>query len=200
MLHEIIYADETSIIGTSELYTEAIEQEASSALKNWNLSVYAQKTEKTILKREEKKEDEDWRTVKELGSLLEDSEKVQRRKQLSAAAFKSLRKIWSQQQNNIRKALSIYIRHSLSRDHCQQGALPPMLDMQTGNYNPRSSLKNAFRMADNIPAKQAMIQFFQPATRFFRGRPRTTLPVVLNQDLKTTKQSSILVELNIQSA
>ena len=47
-----------------------------------NLKVNETKTEHTTIVRKERK-DEEWRTVKKLGSLLGDSEDIARRKQLS---------------------------------------------------------------------------------------------------------------------
>ena len=62
-----------------------------------------EKTEWTTLKRGKEKKDETWRTTKKLGTLLGDREESLRRKQLAAAAFNNLRRIWSRKRNKIKK-------------------------------------------------------------------------------------------------
>ena len=42
------------------------------------------------------------------------------------------------------------------------------------------------RRCENIPAQQAMESYFRPGNKY-RGRPTTTLPVVLNKDIDTIK-------------
>ena len=47
---------------------------------------------------------------------------------------------------------------------------------------------HVLRMPKNVPAQMAIDQYFQPSNDIpsWRGRPRTTLPVVLNADLQST--------------
>jgi hypothetical protein len=98
--NEIIYADDTDFISTSCQVIEEIEPTAKIILGEHNLSMNTDKTERTTLKRESKKEDETWRTTKKLGTLLGDREEMQRRKQLAAASFNNLKRIWSRNKRN----------------------------------------------------------------------------------------------------
>ena len=52
------------------------------------------KTEYTNIKREKKKEDEHWRKVKKVGSLIGDEEDMERRKVLSTAAMNKMHAVW----------------------------------------------------------------------------------------------------------
>ena len=56
---------------------------------------------------------------------------------------------------------------------------------------------HTLRMNDKIPAKSAMIRYFDPVVKGFQGRPRTTLPVALNQDLTMTTKSQILRNIDV---
>lgn len=51
-------------------------------------------------------------------------------------------------------------------------------------------------MADDTPAKLATIRYFEPTSKGFVGRPRTTLPILLNKDLKEINPQT-LERLNI---
>ena len=100
--HEVLFADDTDFISTSKDVISAIEPAAEVILKSWNLSVNREKTEKTTLKREETGAEEvTWRKTKKLGTLLGDYEEMKRRKQLAAASFKNLWRIWSYKNNKI---------------------------------------------------------------------------------------------------
>ena len=59
-------------------------------LEKYNLKVNVDKTELTTISRE----DNSWKTVKKLGSLLGDKEDIENRKQLSRAALFKLRHVW----------------------------------------------------------------------------------------------------------
>lgn len=61
---EAIYADDTDFISSSNEVIASIEPAAKVALGAWNLAVNTDKTERTKLKREAKKEDETWRSTK----------------------------------------------------------------------------------------------------------------------------------------
>ena len=97
---EIIYADDTDFISTSKEVITAIETNANDILKSWSLAMNGDKTEETILKRGEKREDETWRKTKKLGTLLGDTEELARRKQLAGVAFHNMRKLWNRKANN----------------------------------------------------------------------------------------------------
>ncbi len=92
MIH---YVGDTNYISGSREVLDAIKPVAKTTLGNWNLAMNTDKTELTHLKRQEKKEDESWRSTKKLGTLLGDSEDITRRKQLAAAYFKNLTRLWT---------------------------------------------------------------------------------------------------------
>ena len=48
----------------------------------------------------------------------------------------------------------------------------------------RKMLGHVLRMTEDTPAKYAMVHYFDPRANCFRGRPRITLPVVINHDLE----------------
>jgi hypothetical protein len=98
--HEVIYADDADTISKSPDYIKLIEEKAGPSLKNWNLLINNDKTEHTTLKRGRDQDDEPWRNTKKLGTLLGDTQELQRRKQLAAASFQSLKRIWSRKQHN----------------------------------------------------------------------------------------------------
>ena len=57
------------------------------------------------------------------------------------------------------------------------------------------------RIDDNTPAKKAMMHYFQPSeSTKFQGRPRTTLPIKLSEDIKltVTTDHSFIIEYNIR--
>ncbi len=60
-------------------------------------------------------------------------------------------------------------------------------------------LGHTLRMADNTPAKKAMLHYFDKTTSSFLGRPRHTLPLVINQDLKMAATNNITGHFNIPS-
>ena len=62
---EVMYADDTDFVSTSSEIITAIENSAETILKSWNLAMNRDKTEKTKLKREEKRTEEHWRAHKE---------------------------------------------------------------------------------------------------------------------------------------
>ena len=88
--NEIIYADDTDFISTLMVVLNDIERKASDILQAWNLTMNKEKTERTTLKRETNREDEQWRKPKKLGTLLGDSEEMRRRKQLATVSLKNI--------------------------------------------------------------------------------------------------------------
>jgi hypothetical protein len=223
--NEAIYADDTDYISGSKAVLEAIEPEAKTILGNWNLAMNTDKTELTHLKRHEKKEDEDWRSTKKLGTLLGDSEEMTRRKQLAAASFKNLTRLWTGKRNklSLERKLRLYdayitpvltynactwalteaelneleafrrrqlrrilgiqyprrISNSKLYDTCNMRELGP--DIRGARWR---MLGHTLRMTDDTPAKRAMLHYFDVTTSSYLGRPRHTLPLVINKDLK----------------
>ena len=88
---EIAYADDVDFVSLIKHKDIKAVQET---LKKYNLLVNEEKTEYTEIKREQKKEEEQWRKVKKVGSLLGDEEDMERRRSLAAAAMGKMNKIW----------------------------------------------------------------------------------------------------------
>jgi hypothetical protein len=189
-----------------------------------------EKTEKIKLIRENKKEDEKWRQSKKLGTLLGDIEEMKRRKQLAAAAFGKLKRIWSEKNNKISPerriklynayfmpiltynastwALSETETEELEAYHRKQ--LRTVLGIKYPRKIPNSKLYNTtntvelkhvirrarwrmfghtLRMSNKTPAKLAMMQYFSSTnTDCFIGRPRTTLPGILDKDISLAQK------------
>ena len=88
---EIAYADDVDFASMIKYKDIKAVQEV---LKTYNLLVNEEKTEYTNIKREQKREEEKWRKVKKVGSLLGDEEDMARRRSLAAAAMGKMDKIW----------------------------------------------------------------------------------------------------------
>ena len=74
-----------------------------------NLVVNDTKTEHTIIERGKKRNEEEWRNVKKLGSLLGDGEDIIRRKQLAIVANKEFNQLWIRKEKlSLRVRLRIY--------------------------------------------------------------------------------------------
>ena len=81
---------------TSSAHPHTIdERNVAAILGTWSLQVNGAKTERTEIARGKSKEQEGWRSVKKLGSLIGDEEDIRRRKQLSTIAFRSLWQLWA---------------------------------------------------------------------------------------------------------
>jgi hypothetical protein len=115
--HEIINADDTDFVSTSQEVVDSIEPKAEAILAQHNLSMNTDKTERTILRREKLKQDETWRTTKKLGTLLGEPEEMRRRKQLAAFSFNNLWRIWSRKRNKISKRNNGKETQALQRLH-----------------------------------------------------------------------------------
>ena len=106
---EIAYADDVDFVSTIK---HKDIKSVQTVLKKYNLLVNEEKTEYTDIKREQKKEDEKWRKVKKVGSLLGDEEDMARRRTLAAAAMAKMDKIWIRQ-DKISKKRKINIYRAL---------------------------------------------------------------------------------------
>jgi hypothetical protein len=107
---EITYANDMDTISKSLDFIAQTKATAPVILDQWDLLVNNDKTEHTTLKRGEETttEHEPWRNTKKQGTLLGDTQEMHRRKQLAAAAFQSMKRIWSRKQHNkIRVALRL---------------------------------------------------------------------------------------------
>ncbi len=91
--NELAYADDVDFVSTTQFRDiDEVEQELAKV----NLLVNKDKTEHTIIKRSD---NEHWRKIKKVGSLLGDKEDISRRKQLASAALCKLSAIWKRSEN-----------------------------------------------------------------------------------------------------
>lgn len=180
---------------------------------------------RTRERRHEKKEEENWRSTKKLGTLLGDIEEMKRRKQLAAASFKNLTRLWTGKRNKLSlerklRLYDAYITPVLTYNACTWalteaelneleafrrrqlrrilGIRYPRRISNTKLYK-KSNMRelgpdirgarwrmfgHTLRMTDDTPAKRAMLHYFDETTSSYLGRPRHTLPLVINKDLK----------------
>ena len=219
--NEMAYADDVDFV-TIEDHINI--DEVQRKLSEYNLLVNSDKTEYTKLNRKENKSEEVWRKTKKVGSLIGDSEDVNRRKDLSTVAMNKMFNIWIRKDRiklktrvklykalvksvllynsstwGITKAeeesLNAFHRKQLRRVlgvHCPTKITNKSLYKKTNEKPISDTMREArwmlfghiLRRNSNIPANVAMRFYFEENVKGFRGRPRTTLPVVLNQDLE----------------
>ena len=101
---EIAYADDIDFIGTEFIDIDEIQK----SLKNFQLMVNVDKTEYTTIHRQESS----WKTTKKVGSLISDTDDVERRKQLSNAALHKLKNVWIRQ-DKIKRNIKIKLYRAL---------------------------------------------------------------------------------------
>ena len=195
-------------------------------LKRYNLEVNVDKTEYTILDRNEKS----WKNTKKVGTLIGDTEDVQRRKPLSTAALAKLQNVWVRG-DKLKKKTKLKLYRALVKSvltyNCSTWALTQAEEKKLDafhrkqlkrvvgirypvkitnkalykqcNERPLSLfvLENKWRLFGHklrrdreIPANKAMEGFFIPQGDKYRGRPITTLPVVLNNDLSRLESNT----------
>ena len=102
---EIAYADDVDFIS---LIKHKDITKVSEILKTFNLLVNNDKTEHTTLSRKKSRQEEEWRKVKKVGSLLGDEEDIERRKQLATVAMNKLQPIWIKNQVNQKTKMKLY--------------------------------------------------------------------------------------------
>ena len=83
---ELAYADDIDFISMGKIDIEKIK----IILQSHDLHVNVEKTDITVLAKEES----NWKTTKKVGSLIGDTEDVQRRKLLASIALNKLKNIW----------------------------------------------------------------------------------------------------------
>ncbi|GFR71283.1 hypothetical protein ElyMa_003808200 [Elysia marginata] len=101
---EIAYADDVDFIGHDYANIAKIQE----TLEKYQLKVNTDKTEFTLLLKSE----EDWKKVKKVGSLIDDNEDIERRKQLSFTALSRLNNLWLKD-NKIKTATKVILYKSL---------------------------------------------------------------------------------------
>ena len=90
---ELLYADDADFNTLDAKQKDKLNGCVADILNEYNLMVNNDKTEHVILQRG-KWNEEKWRNVLKLGSLLGDAEDIARRKQLTIAAMKKLETVW----------------------------------------------------------------------------------------------------------
>ena len=88
--NELAYADDVDFIFENRKEAEENHDIIANTLKNWNLIVNKSKTEFTTISRTT----EEWEDTKKLGSLLDSSKDIDRRKNLATVAFRKMHTIW----------------------------------------------------------------------------------------------------------
>ncbi|GFO26876.1 endonuclease-reverse transcriptase [Plakobranchus ocellatus] len=216
---EIIYADNIDFIGKKDADVNSIE-----------------KTLKNTLPESVRKDSEDWKTTKKVGSLLGSKEDIEHRKHLSKIAFNKLTNIWKSG-NKTKQKTKIKLYNSLVKSvllyNCGTWALTKTDEDRLDSFH-RKQLRNTLgiryptiisnaslykkcrkaplsmqvlearwrlfghvlRRDRNIPANKAMLFYFSDNKRA-RGRPPTTLPITLNNDLE--KLVATKLELTTQT-
>ena len=96
---ELVYADDCDFVTEDQKKKETALQHVQDILPQFNLLINNTKTEHTVIKRLRKMEEEKWRTVKKLGSLIGDREDIQRRKDLAVRAIHSHYDIWKRKKH-----------------------------------------------------------------------------------------------------
>ena len=121
---ELIYADDCDFVNNDPVKTQRINEIVEETLKQDNLKVNTSKTEHTTIKRTNRNE-ESWRGVKKLGSLLGDSEDLTNRKTLANAAMNKIKNLWlCNKRISINKKIKIYnalVKPVLTYNSCTWG-------------------------------------------------------------------------------
>ena len=102
---EVIYADDTDFVCESAQLAEIIEDIAPQHLAAWNLQMNPDKTEITVINRNQQ---DSWKNTKKLGTLLGDTEDIAKRKQLAWIAFGKMYKVWKREQISFATKLRLY--------------------------------------------------------------------------------------------
>ena len=89
---EYIYAEDTDLINDCAEKTKRQLELVNPTFLEFNLQINDTKTQHTVLKRSDKK-NEEWRSTKKLGSLMGDQEDILHRKQLSTTVLQNLNNI-----------------------------------------------------------------------------------------------------------
>ena len=97
---ELIYADDADFLTTDPHKKNNIIADAEPVLSKFNLNVNKSKTELTTLERGQK-QNEIWRHVKKVGSLLGDKEDVMNRKRLARIQMSTMYKVWIQKNTKV---------------------------------------------------------------------------------------------------
>ncbi|GFR74767.1 endonuclease-reverse transcriptase [Elysia marginata] len=220
---EIIYADDIDFVGTDPPNINDIE----TSLKNFRLKVNVDKTEHTELR----KDKEDWKLTRKVGSLLGSKEDIDHRKHLSNVALNTLSNIWNRP-DKVKQKTRIKLYNPLVKSillyNCGTWALTTSDEKRLDSFHRRQlrrilgihcptkiinqslykkcsetplSLQilelrwrlfgHILRRDNSISANLAMLYYFNENSNRGRGRPTTTLPITLNNDLKRLQNKDV---------
>ena len=213
--NEVAYADDVDFI--SQEYADI--REIESILKTHQLKVNTDKTEYTSISKSE----EQWKNVKKVGSLIGDSQDVERRKQLSSLALNKLNHLWTRG-SKLKTLTKIHLYKALVKSillyNCGTWALTQTEEEKLNAFH-RKQLRrilnikypikitnkslykkcqeiplslqilksrwalfgHILRRDKDIPANRATRSYFIETNKKYKGRPKTTLPTVINRDL-----------------
>ena len=217
---EMAYADDVDFIS---LIKHKDVSEVSKILRKYNLIVNNDKTEKTVINRKKNRNEERWRNVKKVGSLIGDEEDINRRKQLATVAMHKIQAMWtSKDKIKLKTKMKVYraLVKSVLIYNCGTWGVPSNIEEKINTFHRRQlrrvlgiryptritnnklyeitgeiPITTTMRKArwqllghilrrENIPAYKAMEMYLEKTTnKKFRGKPRTHLPIILNQDL-----------------
>ncbi|GFR69344.1 endonuclease-reverse transcriptase [Elysia marginata] len=221
--NEIIYADHIDFVGTDPPNINDIE----TSLKNFRLKVNVDKTEHTELR----KDKEDWKLTKKVGSLLGSKEDIDHRKHLSNVVLNKLSNIWNRpdkvkqktrnklynslvksillyncgtwsltttdekrldsfHRRQLRRILGIHYPTKITNQSLYKKCSETPLSLQILELRWRL-FGHILRRDNSIPANLAMLYYFNENSNRGRGRPTTTLPITLNNDLKRLQNKDV---------
>lgn len=86
--------------------------------------------------------------------------------------------------NQLRAVIGVYYPRTISNEALYKKCNTTELDYIIRGARWRL-LGHILRMSEDVPAKRATVHYFDACIDAFRGRPRTTMPVLLNHDLET---------------
>jgi len=225
MPKETIYADDCDFFSSSESYLKYLEEIIPPTIKEFDLMANPSKWERTKLDFD----DEEWKSVRKLGSLLGDEEDMERRMSLASAQFKLLTKLWDKSsKTTIETRMRVYNAfilpillynsntwgatdaqiHKLETFHRRQlrivlGIFYPYTISNEELYirckaSPIGSILkesrwrlfgHVLRLPEDAPAQLAMDFYCAQTENIQKGRPQTTLPVLIFNEFQTLKQS-----------
>ena len=217
---EMIYADDVDMIFDKKEDAEKNLEIIARTLQTWNLKVNENKTEYTHIKKDE----DEWKKTRKLGTLLGEWEEISRRKNLAIAAHKNMQSIFirrhklsedkriklynalvlpiltyncgtwaltetqtesidSFHRRQLRSILGIHYPDIISNkdlyQRCKTGPIRFFITKQRWQL-----FGHVLRRDEDIPAHQAMTHYFKNTNaRKHRGRPATSLPTVLKNDV-----------------
>ena len=148
---EFEYADDTDFAFICNEKAKELKKIAKPTLAERNLFVNDDKTEETNIFRADEKEQEVWRKVKKLGSLLGDFEDLKRRQSLSIDEMKSVMDMFKKSKTGLPQKLKVYkslVWHVLTYNYSTWG-----LSKTESEHLNRFHRKQLRRLCPSLKAK-----------------------------------------------